>query len=188
MSKLHISTCMRWKTDSGTSDISEVLTSSRTRAPASLATAADREESKASKRNQRLCPAKTGSHLPRRPPGRAPKPITWIPDTMVNVPTFEIFFLTPYSLCSVLHIRKKQRQCRNRWQSCRLPLKTPLLPSLSGNDTWIPKRSSLLLMRKSDGFLREPAWFDSHARTPDRFSHAHSYGSFTNHFAGRMIN
>ena len=83
-----------------------------------LATAADREECKASKRNQRLCPAKTGSHLPRRPPGPAPKPISWILDTLVNVPTFEIFFLTPYSLCSVLHIRKKQRQCRNRWQSC----------------------------------------------------------------------
>lgn len=73
-----------------------------------LATAADREESKASKRNQRLCPAKTGSHLPRRSPGRAPKPITWIPDTMVNVPTFEIFFLT-LILCALFSISEKNK-------------------------------------------------------------------------------
>lgn len=58
------------------------------------------------------------THLPRRPPDHGPKPSTWIPDTFVNVLTFEIFSLTPFSLCSVLHFRKKQRQCRNHWQFC----------------------------------------------------------------------
>ena len=52
--------------------------------------------------------------------------ITWILDTVLNATTFEIYFLIPYSLCSVLHLRKKERQRRNHWQFC---LWKPLISS-----------------------------------------------------------